>query len=345
MRLHPLKISIALATYNGAPYVERQLLSLANQTRRPDELIVADDNSSDESLDIVRRFVCDTGMASVILLNKSGAPFRPPQNFGRALAECSGDLVFCCDQDDEWDVEKVATVCAQLDSSPELACFLNNARFCDAQLRPSGLDKLGQIRSVGLPDESFVMGCCAAFRKSFLDIALPIPDEITHDGWLIGLCDLLKLSHRSNVILQSYRIHGGNVSTGFFINVAGRSGRIKLFLLKFIAHLSGALSNHALLRELVFISAAEERLVSKYSELSVAYPNANIERAMTQLKEQRNRLEFRKSIRQARLGKRVRMLWSGFRNGEYRGRGGGASAIKDAIVRMHPSERFQLWPR
>jgi glycosyltransferase involved in cell wall biosynthesis len=339
-----VKISIALATYNGALYLERQLQSLIDQTRKPDELIVADDGSSDETLNIVRNFTDEAGLPSIILDNISGSPLRPPKNFERALSECSGDLVFCCDQDDEWDAPKIAMVSAQLEANPDLACFLNNARFCDAQLNPVGMDKLGKMRSLGLPDETFVMGCCAAFRKCFLDIALPIPDEITHDGWLVGLCDLLKLSYRASVILQSYRIHDSNVSSGFFVNVPDNPSWIRLVSLKAMARLSGILSNQALLRELLFVSAAEERLASKSAEVVAAFPKAQIGNALINLKERKRRLEFRKFVRQARLGERLQLLWSGLRRGEYRGRGGVTNAIKDALVRMHPSERFQLWP-
>lgn len=38
-----MKISIAMATYNGAQYLQEQLDSLKNQTKLPDELIVTDD--------------------------------------------------------------------------------------------------------------------------------------------------------------------------------------------------------------------------------------------------------------------------------------------------------------
>ena len=48
-------ISVALTTYNGCPYLEEQLESIARQTRRPDEIVIGDDQSSDGTEDTVRR--------------------------------------------------------------------------------------------------------------------------------------------------------------------------------------------------------------------------------------------------------------------------------------------------
>ena len=51
-----MKISIAMATYNGSKYIREQLNSFLGQTLLPDELIVTDDCSSDDTEEIVRDF-------------------------------------------------------------------------------------------------------------------------------------------------------------------------------------------------------------------------------------------------------------------------------------------------
>lgn len=338
-----MKVSVAMASYNGAAFIGRQVQSLADQTRRPDELVVADDGSDDGTLTALAEVLGRNGMSAKVLLNQIGTQLRPPRNFERAISQCSGDIVFCCDQDDDWDASKIAKVCAQLESRPEIACFLNNARFCDGNLNATGQDKMGLIRRNGLPKESFVMGCCAAFRKSFLEFALPIPDEITHDGWLVGLCDLLKISERSSEVLQSYRIHGSNVSAGFFINSAGQSSRPRIAISRVFSRISEFTSNQALLRELTFVSAAQNRLDSCRRQIREAYPRASLDDALRDLIRRRKNLEFRRSIRQAMPRSRLRLLWYGIRNGCYRGSSGKLNAIKDALVYLRPSARYKLW--
>ena len=51
-----MRLSVALCTFNGAAFIEQQLESLLAQSRAPDEVIVGDDSSSDETVTIVRRF-------------------------------------------------------------------------------------------------------------------------------------------------------------------------------------------------------------------------------------------------------------------------------------------------
>lgn len=51
------KISVAMATYNGAAYLEQQLESLANQVLHPGELVITDDGSSDGALALIEDFV------------------------------------------------------------------------------------------------------------------------------------------------------------------------------------------------------------------------------------------------------------------------------------------------
>ncbi|HEY3530741.1 MAG TPA: glycosyltransferase, partial [Nocardioides sp.] len=46
-------ISVAMATYNGAPFLPEMLASLAAQTRLPDELVVRDDDSDDDTVEIL----------------------------------------------------------------------------------------------------------------------------------------------------------------------------------------------------------------------------------------------------------------------------------------------------
>jgi len=51
-----MNLSIALATYNGAAYLKEQLESFAAQTRTPDELVISDDQSTDDTLRLIEEF-------------------------------------------------------------------------------------------------------------------------------------------------------------------------------------------------------------------------------------------------------------------------------------------------
>ena len=50
------KATVCLCTYNGGRYLKELLDSLAKQTLLPSELLVGDDGSSDDTLEILRDF-------------------------------------------------------------------------------------------------------------------------------------------------------------------------------------------------------------------------------------------------------------------------------------------------
>ena len=51
-----MKVSIAMCTYNGAPFLREQLDSLVAQCRLPDEVVICDDASNDETVQILEEF-------------------------------------------------------------------------------------------------------------------------------------------------------------------------------------------------------------------------------------------------------------------------------------------------
>ena len=103
-----MKISIALATFNGSKYLVDQLMSLAYQKLLPYEIIVVDDNSTDETLEIVKSFASNVSFPVRIYKNETRLGYG--LNFLKAAGFCSGDAIAFCDQDDEWLPDKLERV-------------------------------------------------------------------------------------------------------------------------------------------------------------------------------------------------------------------------------------------
>lgn len=51
-----MTFSIVIPTYNGADFIEQALLSALNQSRPADEIVISDDNSSDDTLAICQKY-------------------------------------------------------------------------------------------------------------------------------------------------------------------------------------------------------------------------------------------------------------------------------------------------
>src|SRR4051794_37441524 len=104
-----LRISIAMATYNGDRYIREQLDSLARQNLLPFELVVTDDGSSDGTLDILKAFSERAPFPVRIFRNPTRLGYE--ENFLKAASLCNGDVISFCDQDDIW-VDRKLEVCA-----------------------------------------------------------------------------------------------------------------------------------------------------------------------------------------------------------------------------------------
>lgn len=100
-----MRFSVIITLYNKAPYIARALMSVVTQSKKPFEIIVVDDVSTDGSLDIVKSSLSDYPelyeniQLHVIERKVNGGP-RVARN--TALKAVTGDCVFLLNADDEY---------------------------------------------------------------------------------------------------------------------------------------------------------------------------------------------------------------------------------------------------
>lgn len=205
-----MKISIALASYNGQEYILEQLESFSSQTRLPDEVVISDDCSTDETIELIRKFSLSAPFVVRLYLNEVNLGYA--QNFANALSKTTGDLIFLSDQDDVWFPNKINDI-YNIAISSEALLIMNDAEITDRNLSPSGLSKLNQIKAMGFKSNKFVMGCCAAIKRDLLDLTLPIDSSFpAHDTWISWFAEFMGLKLVCSEIMQYYRRHETNES-------------------------------------------------------------------------------------------------------------------------------------
>src|SRR4030095_10826576 len=129
--------SVAMCTYNGARYVGEQLDSIASQTRPPDELVVCDDRSSDETVQIVEQFAASAKFPVSLEVNSQN--LGSTKNFEKAIEICEGDLIALADQDDVWVPSKLEIIEREFDAVPASGLVFTDAEVVDKNLRPLGV--------------------------------------------------------------------------------------------------------------------------------------------------------------------------------------------------------------
>ena len=160
-----MKISIAMTTFNGEKYLQEQLDSFVVQTRRPDELIIFDDCSTDETLAIALNFAEGSPFAVKVFSNDRNLGYS--QNFSRALKLCSGDYVFLSDQDDVWHPEKIARMLARFDAEPNVQLLIHDLDYCKADLSPIGQTKIERMTGVFDLQREYIVGSLPDGRQAY----------------------------------------------------------------------------------------------------------------------------------------------------------------------------------
>ena len=218
-----LKISVALCTYNGEKYLQRQLDSIFNQSRLPDELVICDDASRDSTLDILKNY--RDAHPDIIRLVENPQNLGYKKNFEQAISLCSGDIILLSDQDDIWMPYRVEQSISALNQHPECCYVFSDAKLIDSDDKPLGKNLWSSInfsrpkqkifadtdlQAAVLSQKNYVTGATLAFRTDCRDLVLPIPttDNLIHDHWIALILSLT--GHYGVAIgtpLISYRIH------------------------------------------------------------------------------------------------------------------------------------------
>lgn len=325
-----MRISIALAAYNGGAYIAEQLESFVAQSRQPDELVIVDDASSDGTVGIAESFAEKAPFpVEVLALDKN---IGYAQAFNMALSRCTGDLVFLSDQDDVWFPQKIEAIVRYSQGDTGIKCFINDAMLTDSELVPSNITKAAQLKAAGLPEALFVMGCCVAVKRPLLDMALPIPQGArSHDHWIVGLSDCLDLTKRVPDVLQYYRRHGRNVSN-VYVNTILKIGRIRRTREYFRRLLKRFTTTDSLERELNFYDQLKRRL-SEQRESCISLIGSEMffgckERTVTHY----DALSSRYTIRAMKFSHRISPIATLWLQGGYKISGGKTGAIKDLLT-------------
>lgn len=216
-----LTVSVAMATFNGARWLKPQLDSFAQQTRPPDEVVITDDGSTDDTEGVVAAFAATAPFPVRFVRNVERLGFNG--NFARAIGLTTGDVVFISDQDDVWYPGKMERVLALFQARPGCLCVVNDQAIADADGRETGGTVLGNVRALGRPDGWYGPGCCTALRRTLMPIVEPFAGNVVaYDHWINTLAEAIGRRRVLDVPLQMYRRHGNNASGSAF--AASRPG-------------------------------------------------------------------------------------------------------------------------
>ena len=217
-----MRISVVVTTYNGKEHLEKQLLSLLQQKRAPDEVLIFDDGSQDGTIEQVRSFICKNKLTTWQLqVNVERKGWK--RNFMEGLRKASGDILFPCDQDDIWYTEKLAEMTGVMEQRPEIKLLA-----CDYHVvyEPGALkakiyqktpeETQGLVTKYGFTKHFFMNpypGCTYAVRRDFFDTVNGLWFEGSpHDEFLWLMATIQDGAWFYNKVLMDYVRYADNAS-------------------------------------------------------------------------------------------------------------------------------------
>ena len=124
------KVSIVLPNYNYARYLDERIQSLLNQTYKDFELIILDDASTDNSLEVIEKYTTDPRVKTQFYTQNSGSPYKR-WNDGADLAQ--GEYLLIAGADDSCHPTLLEKLVEKLDSHPSVGLAFSQSWEIDSQ--------------------------------------------------------------------------------------------------------------------------------------------------------------------------------------------------------------------
>jgi glycosyltransferase involved in cell wall biosynthesis len=232
------RVSVCMATYNGANFIKEQIESILMQLTPDDELIISDDGSCDDTVKIIKSII-DNSTNVFIRINLCRVGYV--RNFEQSIYAANSDLIILSDQDDIWETGRLELMVNNyMENSLIIGNFANFTTFSNENVREEHiLNKSKKIINKNFDSEllaiilgtKFFYGCTFLFNKRDLSsIIYPFPRLIiSHDLWIALSYALLGRIVRLEAIVTNRRCHSNNVTVSSRSNIAKIITRTQMF--------------------------------------------------------------------------------------------------------------------
>lgn len=212
-------ISVCLISHNGERFIKKQIQSILSQLSEFDELIISDDESTDNTCEIIQSFQDNRIKlfhhkkdSAFEKYNKNKGFYYATANMYHALQHASGEYIFFADQDDIWIENKLQKCVEKLQTHDCVICNYNIIDEND-KITQTAVIKNFSYSTINHLIKNHFMGCCMAIKKEVLSYIFPFPKELRmFDIWIGILCCQKKNIYFINEPLHLYRQHKNNVS-------------------------------------------------------------------------------------------------------------------------------------
>ncbi len=213
-------VDILMATYNGEKFISMQLDSILNQSFKDWHLYINDDNSSDSTCEIVKKY--QEKYPDKISFSKSPSPLGAKGNFFKLMEFSKSEYIMFCDQDDVWNSDKIEKTLNKMKETENDEKDIPVLVHTDLKVVNENLDvinpsyfKLSRIKNETALNKAIVQncvtGCTVMINKALLNLAGENNENIImHDWWLYLIASAFGKIGFINTPTILYRQHSKN---------------------------------------------------------------------------------------------------------------------------------------
>ena len=218
-----MKTSVVMTVYNGSRYLLEMLDSLRNQTRAIDEVLFFDDRSTDSSREIIQTYISEHKLSNwKLIINENNKGWE--KNFTNGISAATGDIIFPCDQDDVWHLDKIEKISNAFESNNDIFLLVsgyhafseNGGKMVVQQHVQTETED--EVSKVVFNEKYYQIcrpGCTMAFRKEIMPAFLALWKEGTpHDALLLCIASIQQKLYLHKGTFIEYRRHDSNASKG-----------------------------------------------------------------------------------------------------------------------------------
>lgn len=222
------EVQILLSTFNGSAYLKEQLNSILSQTYSNWQLLIKDDGSSDDSVNIIKEYQKEYP-AKIKLLNLEQGE-GSSKSFMSLLKIADSPYIMFCDQDDVWlptKVEFSLSCIKEMENISDNCLFFTDMKVVSADLNKDlgsffELQKLNPEwvkEEINVLVQSIVAGCTIIINQNLKQALKPIKTPLfQHDQWLVINAILQGAVNYSAQKTMLYRQHQNNAVGAHHIN-------------------------------------------------------------------------------------------------------------------------------
>lgn len=270
-----VNVDILMATYNGSAYITQQIDSIITQTHSDWRLLIRDDGSRDNTVDIIRQYASQD--SRIILIEDSLGNLGVSCNFATLLNACQSQYTMFADQDDVWFDDKIEASLNCLQNLEKTNPDKGALVFANSIITNTDLSiKYGTLyrskQKYQLKDFLFAnagyQGAAMIFNAQLRDILLPLPDIRVHDYYISLVGHLQGVVGYLPAPKAYYRRHHSSVNPNN--KTLGR--RIQSFIagnpILFYPDMHSCLDNYASRHQ---ISPYDKTLIEAYFYITATY--------------------------------------------------------------------------